>query len=145
MLIFANDLRSAQVKIIALAVAFSAMTSFAQAQSARVTGTAGYLSEWEFDGNLAQNGSDGKEFAGSVMWKHIGLCSVHGPEEKPGDMSIQISDSGRVPAIHAMLKFDGVACKYTGAVSESSTGSMDCSNAKGIPLTFSITSSKMQN
>ncbi len=118
---------------------FSLVANAAHAQSARVAGAAGYLSEWAFSGNLSETGAHGgNQFSGSVNWKHVGLCSHNGPEEKSGDFTLQISRSGSAPQIHAVLKVDGAQCEYNGPLSENSTGRMDCSDAKGIPLTLSV-------
>jgi hypothetical protein len=115
------------LRALLLAIIFSMAAGAAQAQSTRVAGTAGYLSEWQFSGDLKKTAAaDRKEFSGSLTWKHVGLCSVNGPEEKFGDMTLQISRLGPAPQIQA------------GVASESSTGRMNCSNAEGIPLTLSI-------
>src|SRR5258707_715369 len=48
----------------------------AQAQSLRVAGTAGYVSEWELNGEVTQTVSRAvKEFSGPLTLKHVGLCS----------------------------------------------------------------------
>lgn len=127
------------MRALLLAIIFSMAAGAAQAQSTRVAGTAGYLSEWQFSGGLKKTAAaDRKEFSGSLTWKHVGLCSVNGPEEKFGDMTLQISRLGPAPQIQAVLRLDGVQCTYNGVASESSTGRMNCSNAEGIPLTLSI-------
>lgn len=109
------------------------------AQSVRVAGAAGYLSEWAFSGNLPEIGTrGGNQFSGAVTWKHVGLCSHNGPEEKSGEMTLQISRSGPVPEIHAVVEVDGARCEYNGPLSDSSTGRMDCPKATGIPLRISV-------
>jgi hypothetical protein len=128
-----------------LAIVLSVAAGVAQAQSAHVNGTAGYLSEWEFNGDLVPTGASGKAFTGAVTWKHVGLCSVHGLEQKSGAMIVQISDTGPASEVHATLQLDGAQCNYSGPLSESSTGRMDCSDAKGIPLTLWITSKRAEN
>jgi hypothetical protein len=118
---------------------FSVAAGAVQAQSARVAGTAGYLAEWEFSGDLSQtNAAFGNEFSGPLTWKHVGLCSPNGPEEKFGDIDLKISRSSPVPQILATLRLDGVQCNYRAALSKNSTGRMDCSDAKGVPLTLSF-------
>ena len=48
----------------------------AQAQSLRVAGTAGYVSEWELSGEATQTVSEAtKEYFGPLTIKHVGLCS----------------------------------------------------------------------
>lgn len=127
------------MRAVALAIVFSVAAGAAQAQTARVTGTAGYLSEWEFSGDLTQtDANDGRKFSGSVTWKHVGLCSVSGPEEKPGNIEVKLAHSGAMPQILATLWLDGVQCSYSGALAANFSGRMDCSDAKGVPLTLSI-------
>jgi len=63
-------LKSALV-LLALAVAGTPAWS----RSLHIAGTAGYLSEWQFDGEVAETATSG-ELVGPLVWKHIGLCSV---------------------------------------------------------------------
>ncbi len=118
-----------------------------QAASLRVSGVAGYLSEWEFSGQVTEKVTEkitekmspaAKEFSGTLIWKHVGLCSVNGPQEKAGEIDFQISGLGAASRIDASLWLDGAQCKYGGQLSDSSIGHMDCSNASGVPLTLSL-------
>ena len=110
----------------------------AHAQSARVAGVAGYLSEWAFSGTLSATGAPGgNEFSGSVTWKHVGLCSHNGPQEQSARMSVLILHFGRTSQIRARLALEGAQCDYTG-LSGSSSGGMDCAGAKGVPLTLGV-------
>jgi hypothetical protein len=121
--------------VLALAVAADPVP----AEPLRVTGTAGYLSEWELHGDVTEKTpGDGKEFSGSLIWKHVGLCSVNGPQEKTGKIHFQIFGSGASSRIDATLWFDGAQCRYSAALSELSTGVMDCARAEGVPLTLSL-------
>jgi hypothetical protein len=110
-----------------------------QARSLQIEGTAGYLSEWELSGAVAEKISAGStEFSGRLTWKHVGLCSVNGPQEKSGEIRLQISGSGELAPISAILSFEGAQCVYRGEFSGSTSGYMDCSHAKGVPLSISI-------
>jgi hypothetical protein len=131
-------LRPPLKSLLATIFAGIAMTG-AHAQSARVAGVAGYLSEWAFSGTLSPIGAPGgNEFSGSVTWKHVGLCSHNGPQEQSAGMSVLISHFGRTSQIRARLALEGVQCNYTGRLSGSSSGSMDCAGAKGVPLTLAV-------
>jgi hypothetical protein len=111
----------------------------AQAQSLRVEGKAGYLSEWELDAAVTAAVSGGREqFSGPLTLKHVGLCSANGPEERSGKIEFYISRSLPASEIHATLFINGARCSYTGALSGSSNGFMDCSDGNGIPLTLSV-------
>ena len=111
----------------------------AQAQLRQVTGAAGYLSEWELNGALTERMSAGKRaFSGPVTWKHVGFCSANGPQEKPGELSYEIAESGAPSRINATILFEGAQCTFSGNFSDNMTGHMDCPDAKGVPLSLSF-------
>jgi hypothetical protein len=126
---------NALIVIIALGMAGGPALS----RSLQVAGTAGYLSEWELNGAVTERISAGRnEFSGPLVWKHVGLCSVNGPQEKHGEIRFRISRSGSLAQISATISLDGAQCLYSGDFSGSSSGHMDCSDAKGVPLSLSI-------
>jgi hypothetical protein len=107
----------------------------AAAGSLRISGTVGYLSEWEVNGELIETiSADERKFSGPLVWKHVGLCSANGPQEKTGAISLQIFGSGALSRIHATLWLEETQCEFNAGLSDGSTARMDCSNAKGIPL-----------
>ena len=114
--------------------------SSAREQHLRIVGTAGYLSEWELNAEVApQPGGSGQAFSGSVRMKHVGLCTVNGPVEKSGKLTLQMNQSAGSSRLQAVLLLDdGDRCSYVGPWSGRSTGTMDCSEGKGIPLTLSV-------
>lgn len=123
------------VAMITLATA----TTPADSRSLQVAGTAGYLAEWEFNGTVsATTPASDAEFSGPLTWKHVGVCSVNGPEEKRGEIRFRLSKSGTASRLTASVALDGAQCNYSGDFSGSSSGHMDCSDAKGVPLTISI-------
>ena len=78
------------------------------AGSLQVEGTAGYLSEWEFAGAISQGAAAGSnEYSGSVIWTHVGLCSVAGPQTKQAAIKIRLSRSGSSSEIDATISFNG--------------------------------------
>jgi hypothetical protein len=107
-----------------------------QARSLQIQGTAGYLSEWELSGVVTQTkAGDDTAFSGQLIWKHVGLCSVQGAPEKSGEVRLKISPQGR---IDATLLVDDGRCTYSSKFSRSSSGYLDCAQAKGIPLSLSF-------
>jgi hypothetical protein len=111
----------------------------AHAQSLRISGTSGYLSEWELTGNVTETASARvKEFSGPLTIRHVGLCSQSGPDEKAAEIKLQISKSGPWSEIRATMTTDGDKCTFGGRLSDTYSGVMDCSDAKGVPLTFSL-------
>jgi hypothetical protein len=109
------------------------------AQSLRITGEAGYLSEWEVSGNVTESISGRvREFSGSLAMKHVGLCSQAGPEEKVAEIKLQIAKSSLWPHFHAAMTMDGSKCTFSGKFSDTYSGLMDCADAKGVPITLWI-------
>jgi hypothetical protein len=127
------------VKTLLFVLMLSAVAGPVHAQSLRVTGETGYLSEWEVSGNVAQSISGRvREFSGSLTMKHVGLCSQAGPEEKVAEIRLQIAKSGLWPYFHAAMTMDGSKCTFGGKFSDTYSGLMDCADAKGVPITLRI-------
>jgi hypothetical protein len=119
--------------------ALDVMMGLAQSQSLQITGTAGYLSEFELSGTVNERTSSGRtEFFGPLLWKHVGLCSADGPQEKRGDIKFEMSRAGSLSQIDATISFDGMQCRYKGPFSGASGGRMDCSGAQSVPLSISV-------
>jgi len=110
------------------------------AQSLRVVGTTGYLSEWKVTGTITETPSARRvrEFSGPLTMTHIGLCSQAGPEEKAADIRLQITGSGPMSQIRATMTMDGAKCTFAGKLLDAYSGLMECADAKGVPLTLSI-------
>ncbi len=118
-----------------MATTLAVATASAQPRSLKVEGTAGFLSEWELSGAVSGAADD---LSGNVTWKHVGLCSVNGPEEKRGDIRVRISGAGRSAKVNATLSFDRARCVYSGPLAESMTGIMTCSDTGAVPISLSI-------
>jgi hypothetical protein len=116
-----------------LAVTLAAPATEARAKSLEVIGYAGVLGEWELTATVTEKTSwPTKEYAGPVTMTHVGICTQEGPEEKTGEIRIQISAlSSR---LNATLSVDGVACTYSGILSDSYTGVMSCADRQAVPL-----------
>ena len=105
----------------------------AQAQSLEVIGYAGYLGEWELTATVTENVSGRtKEYSGPLTMKHVGLCTQDGPEEKTGEMRFQIS--ALFNRLNATLLVAGVECTYSGRLSDSYNGTMNCPGREAVPL-----------
>ena len=127
------------LKTLLLALILSAVGNLAHAQSLRVTGETGYLSEWEVSGSVTESISGRvREFSGSLTMKHVGLCSQAGPEEKVAEIKLQITKSGLWPHFHAAMTLEGSKCTFSGKFSDTYSGLMDCADAKGVPITLWI-------
>ena len=84
----------------------SAAAGPVQAQSLRVTGATGYLSEWEVSGSVTETVSGRvRELSGPLTVRHVGLCTRDGPKETVGEIRFELTQSS--PRITATLDFDG--------------------------------------
>ena len=125
--------------LLPFALICSAVAGPAGAHSLQIIGTTGYLSEWELSGNVTDAGSGRvKEFSGPLTAKHVGLCSQNGPEEKPAEIRLQIVKSGPLSQIRATMTMNGTQCTFSGKFSDTYVGLMDCTDAKGVPVTLSV-------
>jgi hypothetical protein len=99
----------------------------AHAQSLRVGGNFGYLSEYEFSAEVIPKASNEmKEFSGPMIIRHIGLCTHNGPNQM--DEQIQLQFSNMTSRIAATLSFDGQRCTYSGNISKTDVGELICSS-----------------
>jgi hypothetical protein len=127
------------LKTFLLVLVLSDVASAAHAQSLRVTGEIGYLSEWEVSGNVTESGSGQvREFAGPLAMRHVGLCSQTGPEEKVAEIKLQVVKSGSLAHFRVTMMVDGSKCTFGGRFSGTYSGLMDCADARGVPVTLSI-------
>ncbi len=127
------------LKALLLALTLFAAATPLRAQSLRVTGEAGYLSEWALSGSVNESISGlVRELSGSLNMKHVGLCSKAGPEEKAAEIRIQIAKSGLPPHFQATMTMDGSRCTFSGTFSDTYNGFMDCPSAKRVPVTLLI-------
>ena len=102
----------------------------AEPQTLQVLGQSGALGEWELTANVTATGTQ-KEFSGPLVMKHVGICTVDGPEQKTGNIKLHFSASSRVKAT---LLIDGVACTYAGRKSDSYGGLLRCPDQRDVPL-----------
>jgi hypothetical protein len=128
-----------RLKTLLLVLMMSAVASSVHAQSLRVTGQTGYLSEWEVNGNVRESVSGRvREFSGPLTMKHVGLCSQAGPEEKVAEIKLQVVKSSLLPRFRATMTVDGSKCAFSGTFSDTYNGIMDCADAKGVPISLLI-------
>ena len=63
---------------------------------------------------------------------HVGICTVDGPEEKKGEIRLQISQPAS--RLSATLVLDGVACTYSGQLSDFYSKNDELPGALPMPL-----------
>jgi hypothetical protein len=123
------------VRALLALIVLSAFATPAPAQSLQVIGYAGELGEWELTASVTEKLSyRTKEFSGPLMMRHVGICTQDGPEEKTGEIRLQISESSS--RMRATLLVDGIECTYSGTLSDSYTGLMNCPHRRSAPLTL---------
>jgi hypothetical protein len=121
------------MRIFFLAIVLSFLAAPAGAQSLQVIGYSGHLGEWELTAVVTEGASSrNKEFSGDLTMRHIGLCSREGPEERTGQLRLQLLASSS--QLNATLVIAGVECSYSGRLSDSYNGTMNCSDRQAIPL-----------
>src|SRR5262245_38926497 len=109
---------------------FSSATRGAEADALQILGQAGVLGEWELTANTTLAGAQ-RQFSGPLVMKHVGLCSVDGPEEKKGEIQLQLFGADRIKATFVI---DGVTCSYAGRKSDTYNGVMRCPDRRDVPL-----------
>jgi hypothetical protein len=113
-------------------ILLGALATPAGAQSFEVLGYAGELGEWELTATVTgKTVNQVNEFSGQLMMKHVGICTQDGPEEKSGEIRMQISQASRMSAT---LSFDRVECTYAGQLSDAYKGAMRCPDQRAVPL-----------
>jgi hypothetical protein len=121
------------VKLLFWAIVLILLAAPAAAQTLQVIGYSGHLGEWELTAVVTEGTSSRtKEFSGPLTMRHIGLCSRDGPEERAGQMRFQMLASSS--QLNATLVIAGVECSYSGRLSDSYNGIMNCSDRQAIPL-----------
>ena len=121
------------MKIFLLPIVLGILPTLASAQPLQVTGYSGYLGEWELSATVTETASGPKkEYSGPLTMRHVGLCTQDGPEEKTGEMRLQLSAASS--QLNATFSVAGVECTYRGRLTDSYTGTMDCPDRQAVPL-----------
>ena len=122
------------MRALLLLVALGALSAPARGESLQVTGYAGVLGEWELTGTVVTGTASWltREYGGPVTMKHVGWCTQDGPEERTGEIRLQISTLW--PRLKATVSVGGVDCTYRAKLSDSYTGMMECPGRAAVPL-----------
>ena len=114
-------------------LALDALAAPADAQPVRVFGYGGVLGEWELAAEVTDKTSGGsRELLGTVTMTHVGLCTQDGPEQRKGDIRIEMASSGS--RLKATLLLDGAECSYSGRLSDAYKGTLTCPGRPAMPL-----------
>lgn len=121
------------MRTLLLPIVFCALAAPAGAQSLQVIGYSGYLGEWELTATVTEIATgDIKQYFGPLMMKHVGLCTQDGPEQKTGEMRLQISAASS--QLNATLSVGGIQCTYSARKSDFYNGTMNCPDQELVPL-----------
>ena len=122
------------MKVLLVLVALGALAAPARSQSLEVTGYSGVLGEWELTATVAPGKSSQRirEYAGPMTMRHVGWCTQEGPEEKTGEMRLEITPQSS--RLKATVSVDGIECTYRAKLSDSYTGIMECPGRATVPL-----------
>lgn len=112
-------------------ILLGALATPAGAEPLQLFGYAGVLGEWELTASVRENGGT-KDLVGPLTMTHVGICTVDSPEEKKGEIRLQISQPAS--RMSATLLLDGVACTYGGKLSDFYSGTMNCPARPPVPL-----------
>ena len=115
--------------------ALGAFAAPAAAEPVRVFGYGGVLGEWELTADVTENTSARtRELHGAVTMTHVGLCTRDGPEQRKGEIRIEMT--GADARLTATMLFDGAACSYAATLSDAYKGTMTCPEQPAMPLTL---------
>ncbi len=107
----------------------------ADPQTLQLGGQAGVLGEWELTADVTEQGAGAsRELAGRVTMKHVGICAQDGPEERTGELRLQIVRPAS--RIKATFLFDGRECNYSGTLSAGHVGTMECRDGQKLPISL---------
>jgi len=98
------------------------------AQTRTVSGQAGLLAEWDLTATVTEQ-ADGR-WSGPLTWRHVGFCSVDGPEEKSGALSLRIASG----TVNATISLDGDTCTFSGSLTDGHDGALHCPNRRDMPM-----------
>jgi hypothetical protein len=111
---------------------FAAACPAAQAQSRQLSGQAGYLGEFELAATLTSDNVKATSFSGPLTMKHVGICTQDGPEEKRGEIRLQLTNAAS--RMKASLRIDGVACSFTSTKADGFSGTLSCAGRGDVPV-----------
>jgi hypothetical protein len=121
------------VKALLPLLVLGTLSAPAQAEPRQLLGYAGMLGEWELTATVTEQTLRwAREFSGPLTMTHVGICTRDGPEERTGEIRIQIS--GLTSRLEATLLLDGAECTYSAGASEPYSGMMACRDRETVPL-----------
>ncbi len=106
----------------------------ADAQTRAVAGQFGVLGEWDLTASVTKQAAG--QWVGPVRMRHVGYCTVEGPEEKTGELQLQLAEA-RGTIIGTIL-IDGVACTFSARLKDGYDGTLRCPDRRDVPMTLTV-------
>jgi hypothetical protein len=120
------------MRALLLTIGLLAIIAPAHAQPLEVLGYSGFLGEWELTATVTEATPGRNAYSGPLTMKHVGLCTQDGPEERTGEIRLELSSSSS--RLNATLSVAGVECSYSGRLSGSYDGTLACPDREAVPL-----------
>jgi hypothetical protein len=106
----------------------------AAGQTRAVAGQFGVLGEWDLTASVTKQAAG--HWSGPARMRHVGYCTVEGPEEKIGELQLKlVEDRSRV---NGTLLIDGVACAFSARLKDGYDGTLRCPDRRDVPMTLSV-------
>jgi hypothetical protein len=120
------------VRALLLSIGLAGLFAPAHARPLEIIGYSGYLGEWELIATVTETAPGKTGYSGPLTMKHVGLCTQDDPEERTGEIRLDLSASSS--RLDATLSVAGVECSYSGRLSDSYTGTLACPDREAVPL-----------
>jgi hypothetical protein len=109
----------------------------AVAQTRTVVGQMGLLAEWDLTATVTeQPDRGGRRWSGPLFLKHVGFCSIDGPEEKTGEVQLLLPDPPGEAVV--TLVIGGTTCAFKGHLGDAYGGVVACPDRRDLPMTLTI-------
>ena len=116
------------------AMALIGFAGSAAAQTREIGGQFGVLGEWDLTATLTKQTAG--HWAGPVRMRHVGYCTVDGPEEKSGELQLSLNEPrGR---INGTIVIDGVECAFSARLKDGYDGTLRCPDRRDVPISLSV-------
>jgi hypothetical protein len=106
----------------------------ATAQTRGIAGQFGVLGEWDLTAVVTKQTAG--HWAGPAHMRHVGYCTVEGPEEKTGELQLKLAEGGG--RINGTILIDGVACTFSVRLKDGYDGTLRCPDRRDVPMTLSL-------
>jgi hypothetical protein len=122
------------MRLAALSAMAVCVAAPADAQTRAVAGQFGILGEWDLTASVTKQTSG--QWTGPVRLRHVGYCTVEGPEEKTGALQLRLAEiRGR---INGTIFIDGVACTFSAHLKDGYDGTLRCPDRRDVPMTLTV-------